>query len=384
MTPLLLSYGFRPLFLCVVATGLVFIPWWTAVFFGLVDYHGPIGPIAWHGHEMVFGFVGAAIGGFLLTAVANWTNRPAVSGLPLALIVASWLLARLVLAIDLGLGTVPLLLVDSAYWILLTSIIGREIVLGGNWRNLKVVVILGGFIVLTVLFHASDTFGLATDTGRMALRAAIMLTALLITLIGGRIVPAFTGNWLRANKPQSNLPAAFGHLDRATFAVTILTAVAWTIAPTHVITALLALAAGALQLARLWRWQGHRTLTEPLVFVLHAGYAWLGVGFLLIGCSALIPSVAASAGTHALGAGAMATMIMAVSSRAAMGHTGRPLIAGWILSMSFAAIHLAALLRVGASFDMRLLTASALVWTLAFVLFAMHVGPMLLRQSRST
>ena len=374
----LLSHGFRPLFLCATGAGLILIPLWIAMFLGLVDYSVPIPAVAWHGHEMLFGFGGAAVGGFLLTAVANWTGRPPVSGAWLATVVAAWLAARVAMSVDLGLGTIALTLADLGYWILLTGLMGREIIAARNWRNLKVVILLGLFTATTLIFHAGELFALDLDTRQVALRAAVMLFALLITLIGGRIVPAFTGNWLSANHPDAPRPAAFGTIDSLTFALTIIAAITWTLWPTQQLTGMVAVLAGLLQLMRLLRWCGHLTLAEPLLFVLHAGYAWLGCGFLLLGTSIFSGSVIPSAGIHALTAGAVTTMILAVAARAAKGHTGRPLTAGPWLSASFALIHAAAICRVAASMDMRLLGWSAGVWALAFLLYAVHIVPVLL------
>lgn len=382
MFTLIFSYGFRPLFLCATLIALIFVPWWIAIFLGAATYYGPIDPISWHGHEMIFGFAGAAIGGFLLTAVPNWTSRPPISGLPLGIIVTSWLLARIVFSIDVGLNATGLAAIDTLYWIALTGFIGREIVTTRNHRNLNVLAILAAFLGLTVLFHADAIFASDFDSQRLTLRAAIILTAVLITLIGGRIVPAFTGNWLRATQRGDLLPAPFGPIDRAVFATTIPLGFLWALAPLHTTTGWLALVAGTLQLIRLSRWAGHRTISEPLLFALHVGYAWLGIGFLLIGLAALTPAIGLTGGLHALGAGAMATMIMAVASRAAMGHTGRTLIAGKLLSASFITIHAAALLRVAASMDMRLISVSAALWTLAFLLFAAHVLPILFSGQR--
>ncbi|XOV86514.1 MAG: NnrS family protein [Pseudomonadota bacterium] len=379
MPALILSYGFRPLFLCVVAVALILIPWWIAIFFGAVPYLGPLPVISWHGHEMIFGFAGAAIGGFLLTAVANWTGRPPISGLPLAFIVTSWLLTRVAFAVDLGLTPGWLALMDCAYWFILTTLVGREILLARNYRNLKVVLILGCFLALTLAFHLG---GPAVDWQRALLRCALILTSLLITLIGGRIIPAFTTNWLRANRPMTTLPGNIRALEAATFTFTLMLVGCWTIMPEDTLTGAVAVVAGLLQLARLCFWQGHRTLAEPLLFALHAGYAWLGIGFLLIGLTALGAVPLTSAGVHALGAGAMAAMIMAVASRAAMGHTGRRLAAGPLLATSFLLVHAAALLRVGASFNPQFLIWSALAWSLAFVSFAIPMLPILVRPAR--
>ncbi|MDZ7686326.1 MAG: NnrS family protein [Gammaproteobacteria bacterium] len=385
MTPLMLSYGFRPLFLCVVATGLLFVPWWMAVFFGLVDYHGAIGPIVWHGHEMVFGFAGAAIGGFLLTAVPNWTNRPPVSGLPLALIVASWLLARLVLAVDLGLDAITLLVIDSTYWILLTTIIGREIVLGRDWRNFKIVGIPAGFIGLTVLFHAGGVFGLSDDAHAPGIAGGHYVDGTADhfdrrTNRAGfhwQLAAGEQAEWQFSRCIRSRRPCDFRLDDTGSRILDGITSPCHHRSRCTLVPASPNLRASAVgrDTAR-WQSRSYSCFMPAM-----PGWGW---DFRQIGCSALIPSVAMSAGTHALGAGAMATMIMAVSSRAAMGHTGRPAHrrAGPVDELCPDSPR-GTFFESEASFDIRLLTVSAALWTLAFALFAVHVGPMLLRQSRS-
>jgi uncharacterized protein involved in response to NO len=336
--------------------------------------------------------VGAAIGGFLLAAVANWTGRSPVSGTPLLLLVVSWLLGRVVMLNGSILADGVILAADSLYWVLLTALIGREIWLSGNRRNLKVCLILGLFGLFNLLFHAQDLIGansqelgFTQEQGlrEMAIRGALMLICLMITLIGGRITPAFTRNWLKLNSPQEQcLPPAFNRWDGAAAAATLLLALGWIFAPEHPLTALLALVAGTLQLIRLSRWCGLRVVTEPLLFALHLGYGWLGLGFILLGLSSLVPAIPASAGIHGLALGAMAGLILAVAARAALGHTNRALKAGALMSGVFVLIHLAALLRVLATlpndWQGELLSGAAACWLTAFALFCVRYVPILL------
>jgi uncharacterized protein involved in response to NO len=210
-----------------------------------------------------------------------------------------------------------------------------------------------------------------------------MLVCVLITLIGGRITPAFTRNWLQRQRPQEKgLPPPFNRWDQAAAAATLLLAVAWIIAPTQLPTALLALLAGTLQLIRVARWCGLKVVAEPLLLALHLGYAWLGVGFLLLGLSILTPAIPTSAGVHALALGAMAGLILAVAARAALGHTNRPLQSGRLMNTVFVLIHLAALLRVLAALSDHwlrlLLDGAAAAWLVAFILFCVRYVPILL------
>lgn len=381
------SNGFRPLFLCAGIFALFALAWWFSYLKGwLPAPSSHLHPLHWHSHEMLFGLVGAAIGGFLLAAVANWTGRSPISGTPLSLLVISWLLGRLAMFTGSALPATLILSLDSLYWLLLTTLIGREIWLSGNRRNLKVCLILALLGFFNLLFHAQDLFGFSSQDGSyrdLAVRGALMQICLMITLIGGRITPAFTRNWLKLNDPDiTRLPPAFNRWDAAAGLSTLLLALAWTFSPEHLLTALLALLAGTLQLIRLSRWCGLKVSSEPLLFALHLGYGWLGLGFILLGLGALMPVMTNSAGIHALALGAMAGLILAVAARAALGHTNRALKAGTLMNLVFVLIHLAALLRVLAaligSWHSELLEGAAIAWFAAFMLFCLRYVPILL------
>lgn len=381
LVPRLFSYGFRPLFLCTVISAVGLIGWWTAIWYGWVP--GPTSTLprlSWHGHEMLFGFVGSAIGGFLLTAVANWTRRPPVGGLRLAMLVSTWFAARIGLAWDASLSPATLMLIDASYWVLLTAFMAQEVLSARNYRNLKIVAILAAFLMLNLLFHLDAVLGYQLGSPDMSIRATIFLVCVLISVIGGRIIPAFTGNWLRQRfGPDATLPAAFNVFDGVVIAATVIAGVCYASVPASDVTGIILLLAGTLQLARLSRWQGHRTFADPLVIVLHVGYAWLGAGMLLLASGILWGAPVPSAGLHALGVGAMAGLIVAVSSRAALGHTNRPLVAGYLLSTVFVLINLAAIGRVLASaLDTSWLMTASLLWITAFLLFAFRIGPVLL------
>lgn len=378
----ILSNGFRPLFTLAAIQALWALGLWLGIWNGWVTPpEAMMQPLLWHGHEMLFGFAGASIGGFLLAAVANWTGRKPVSGWPLVLLVVCWLAARLV---ALRGGEWPLAvnaLAAVSYWLALAFLFGRELIQAGNRRNLKVLMILGMFALLSLAFHLHWLAALDV------LHLVLVLVLMLLTLIGGRIIPAFTRNWLnRVNIEGARMPAAFGPVDVAAATLTAVAGIAWVFWPQSTMTAVELLLAGSMQLVRLIRWQGWQTLTEPLLLVLHLSYAWLGLGLLLLAGSAL-GWWSASAGLHALTVGAMGGMIMGVASRAALGHTGRELEAGLILSAAFVTMQMAALVRVLASLwpaaMMALVMVSGVLWLLAFVLFAWRYLPILLGPSLS-
>ncbi len=382
---MVLRQGFRPFFL---VAGL-----WSALSIGvwLAQIHWGLGvpsvfdPAAWHAHEMLFGYAVAAVAGFLLTAVPNWTGRPPVSGALLALLVALWTIGRVGMASSALISTAFAAAADVAFLVALWIIVLREILAGGNRRNLPVAGLVGVLAFGNLLIHL-EYLDFA-ETAGLGLRLSIAVILLLITLIGGRIVPSFTRNWLKSRGEQV-LPSPFGRLDRVTLVVSALAGVSWSFAPEAAVTGIALVCAGAFNGLRLARWRGQRTLGEPLVWVLHLGYAWLAAGLLLLALSVLWPALPPSAALHALTSGAVGTMTLAVMTRATLGHTGRPLSAG----PSTAAIYLlasgAGVLRVvsalSGSAELAVLTLSGVLWVLAFALFVAVYGPLLIGRSGQT
>ncbi|HKS87412.1 MAG TPA: NnrS family protein, partial [Pseudolabrys sp.] len=243
---------------------------------------------------------------------------------------------------------------------------------------LRVLIVLGVLTVGNIVFHAEV---LLTGSADYGIRIGIAAVVLLISLIGGRIVPSFTNNWLSRNNP-GRLPIPFSRFDMTTIAVSAAALVAWIAAPAHPATGIMMVLAGGLHSIRLMRWAGDRTLADRLVLVLHVGYAFVPLGFLLIGLSALTLSVPATAGVHAWTAGAIGLMTLAVMTRATLGHTGRPLRAGPLTQTIYVAIVLAALARIAAAFagSVALLELAGIAWISGFVLFALIYGPLLAAQ----
>lgn len=375
----LFSYPFRPLFLLVVVHALVSVSWWSAGWMGWLPLPSLAGsPVFWHAHEMVSGFVGAAIGGFSLTAVANWTGRRPVSGLPLMLLCLFWLTARIPGDWNTSWGA----LADISYWLGLTGLVTREIVAARNWRNIKIAIVIGLLALTDMSIHASVQW--QPGILQQVLHLQLWLVAMLILIIGGRIVPVFTGNWLTrqfgAGTPK---PPTFSGLDLAAnlcvaaFVLSLLAgAPVWLAAP-------LGGAGAVLVLARLLRWQGWRTAGDPMMWILHVGFLWLPVTLILWTLS-LLELLTVSSAVHALTTGAMATMILAVASRAALGHTNRPLVATPAVTAAYLLITISALLRVLASAVdgwHGLLPWSALAWFSGFAAFAWRYVPVLTGKS---
>jgi uncharacterized protein involved in response to NO len=259
--------------------------------------------------------------------------------------------------------------------------IAREIAAGRNWRNLPMLGALTLLLTGNLLVHL-DALGVAA-TAALGNRLGIATLVMLITFIGGRIVPSFTRNWLVRERPESAAPAPFGNVDRAVLALTALALALWVAAPETRAAAVGELAAGVALALRLLRWHGHQSWREPLVWSLHLGYAWLVVGFLLLGADSLASFLPATTALHALTVGAIGTMTLAVMTRASLGHTGRPLVAGRGTTAIYLLVTLAALLRLTAPLadasQMLLLDLAGASWSGAFGLFVvLYAGPLAL------
>ena len=329
---------------------------------------------------MIFGFAAAAMGGFVLTAVPEWTGRAPLRGTPLALLAGAWLAGRVAVAVSGLTGAAFAGVVDLVYPVALCAIALGEIRAGRNWRNLPVAAVFAVLAAASALEHLESAGAL--DLAGLGRRLAIADIAFMVTIIGGRVVPAFTRNWLAA-RGEAALPAPFGWPDRAALAATALAGLVWSVLPERPETAILALIAGLIHAVRLARWRGAATLGEPLVWVLHAGYGWLAVGFVLLGAAIVTPGLPATAALHALTAGAFGTMILAVMTRASLGHTGRALHAGAGTTAAYVLVSLSAAGRVvspmaGAA-EPVLLTLSGLSWIAAFGLFVALYLPVLTR-----
>jgi len=377
--PPLLQNGFRPFFLG-GATWLVFATfWWLHLFAGGASL-ARFDALAWHQHEMLFGGVAAIITGFLLTAIPNWTGRLPVRGAPLVGLFALWLAGRAANLVGAELPTWLPPAVDVGFLASLVGVALNEIIVGRNWRNLPVIGLVALIAFADLASHLAAASG-ALD-GDMARRLAMAAILGLVGVIGGRIVPSFTRNWL-AKRGAHPLPTAPTRFDHAALALLGAALAAWAIAPASLVTAMLALLAGATHLVRLARWRGVATIAEPLVWVLHLGFAWLPVGLLVLGLQRFVPALTALSATHAFAAGAIGTMTLAVMTRASLGHTGRTLTADRTTVAIYALVTLGALLRVLAyALPLDPLTTLALggtAWAGAFALFAWHYGPMLAR-----
>ncbi|WP_134682240.1 NnrS family protein [Paracoccus ravus] len=377
--PALFSHGFRPFFLLAalwaVGAMLIWIPMMTG------RQPVPIGfdPFSWHAHEFLFGYLGAVIAGFVLTAVPNWTGRLPVMGWPLAGLVGLWLAGRVAMAFSAHLPWAVTALLDLSLTVALVGFIAREIWRGKNWRNLPVAGLIALYGFANAAFHLQEHVSSPAYEG-WGMRLGLGASLLLIALIGGRIIPSFTRNWLAARQAL-RLPAPFGRLDAAILGVTGVTLAAFVGWPDATATHWLMLLTGALHLWRVLRWCGWQVRTEPLLWVMHKAYGLLALGFLAEGAAGfgLMPVPTAR---HIWLDGAIGLMTLAVMCRATLGHTGRVLHAGPATLAIFLAMLLSVFLRVVAGIAdnaTALMHLSAGLWILAFAAFVMTYGPFLMR-----
>lgn len=372
----LFSYGFRPFFLFgALYSGLAVLSWLHLLRAGS-NFETVFTWLDWHVHEMLYGFVPAIVTGFLFTAIPNWTKRLPVRGLPLFALFLLWVAGRFAMIGSAWIGWAATAAIDVGFLVVVVVVAAREIVAGKNWRNLRVIGVVGILIAGNAVFHLEAHFFGGADYGtRIGLGAVILL----ISLVGGRIVPSFTHNWLARQSP-GRIPASFGRFDAIAILISLIALIAWVVQPFSPITGFALFAAGVAQAWRLLRWAGERTVSSPIVLVLHLAYAFIPAGFVLL-AFAVFGELPRSAGVHAWTVGATGTMTLAVMTRASLGHTGRALVASYAVQLIYLAVILSALLRIFSSllpeWNATLLLASGGLWSAAFLGFALAYGPIL-------
>jgi uncharacterized protein involved in response to NO len=369
--------GFRPFFFGAATWAVIAIALWLCSLAGGLVLPTQFDPIAWHRHEMLFGFVGAAVSGFLLTAIPNWTGRLPIAGKPLLSLFGMWAAARVAVLFSSLLGLWPAAILDVGLFVSLALLAAREVI-ASNKRNAPIV-------ALVLLFGLADAVDYAGAAGLVSAdlgwRGAIALVIILISVIGGRIIPSFTRNWMSKQGIKRGLPTQPQSLDLLVIVSTALALLLWLGFPDNRSTGLVLLLAGAAQLLRLSRWSGVRTFADPLVAILHLGYLWIPIGLVLLGLSVAGFNIPRSGAIHALTAGAMATMILAVMSRASLGHTGRELKASPMTIASYVCVTIGAAVRVAASLGLGdyslMLDIAGAIWGAALLIFAIAYAPVL-------
>ena len=378
----LFSRGFRPFFLGAGLWAVVGMALWPAAFVGAITIPTAFSAVDWHAHEMIFGYGEAVVAGFLLTAIPNWTGHLPVAGLPLAALAALWAAGRIAVFASASIGRTGAAGIDAGFLLAFAALVAREVIRGRNWRNLGVAALVLTLAVADLAFHVEDARqGLADHSTR----AALAVLVLLILLIGGRVTPSFTGNWIARTNAGAR-PVPFGRPDGAAVALSAVALVAWVVAPEGVVTGVLALAAGAANLWRLSRWRGLAARRDALVLVLHAGFLMAALGFVAAGASALWPArVPYAVAVHVWGIGAVGVMTLAMMTRATLGHCGRALAASRTTVFAYLCVGLALAFRIAMAFlpdaAIHLMCMAAAAWVIGFAAFLLAYGPMLARRS---
>ncbi|MCA9670939.1 MAG: NnrS family protein [Myxococcales bacterium] len=370
---MLLATGFRPFFLLAALLGAAWVPLWIAVLVGYAPIASHFGPVGWHSHEMIFGYAAAVIAGFLLTAVQNWTGRRTAHGAGLLLLCLLWLGGRLTLLFSARLSPLFAASIDCAFLPALGVFVARPLFAERNRRNYAFVALIALMTGCNVLLHLAAS-GVLVVCGKAALAVALDIVLVMIAIVGGRIVPLFTRNALPAEHK-----AAVRERDlRDTLAIVAVVAVMlldaiWTLHP--LVVAPVCALAGLLNLARLFGWGGSRTLRQPILWVLHVGYAALGAGLLLRGIALGAPALLdSSVGTHVLTIGSIGLLTLGMMSRVALGHTGRALRVPRPVALAFGLLALALVARalwplISPRTLVSALWVSAVAWAIAFITY---------------
>jgi uncharacterized protein involved in response to NO len=367
------NLGFRPFYLLASIFAAASVLLWVCQYEGLLPAAYLLGP-AWHGHEMLFGYTMAVVAGFLFTAVRNWTGQPTPTGVALAAIAALWVLGRiLVLTPFAGLAAA----VNAAFPLAVALGIGIPLAKSGNRRNYFFVALLAVLALAVLAFHLSQS-GVVAWPVRASLQVGLDVVLFVVAVMGGRVIPMFTNNGIPGTAAKRD-----PRVEKAALGSIVLLFVADLVGAPATAIAVIALAAAAIHAVRLALWQPWRTLGTPLVWVLHAAYAWVVVYFVLR-AFAEWDLVAVPLATHALTIGVIGGMTIGMITRTARGHTGRPLVADRFEVACYALVQIAAVVRVvGPLVAPRLylstVAVSCVCWSAAFTLYAIRYWPVLTR-----
>lgn len=370
----LLRLAFRPFYIGGALLAALLVPLWVALFFGALPLTPVVSPLLWHAHEMLFGFAVAIIVGFLLTAGKAWTGLPTPRGPALAALAGLWLAARIT-AVTGPYAAYAVL--DMALLPLVAVILVRVLLRAGNQRNLPLALILALLATANLIFHLAVA-GLVTVSAMTPLYAGLALIVMIECVMGGRVIPAFT----MSVTPGLKLVAPVW-VERVTLGATALGLAWWVFAPASVVGLIVLALASVLHVKRLLGWRPALTLKRPILWILHAAYAWVPVGLALLAL-AQIGLVSVSAGVHALAVGATGGLIIGMITRTARGHTGRPLMASKAEVLAYSLVMSAAVLRVllplvAPAMLATWIIAAALAWSLAFLIYLWIFTPWLMR-----
>jgi uncharacterized protein involved in response to NO len=376
----MLAKGFRPFFLIAALYAIVMVPLWLAILNGKVAANTYLEPVTWHAHEMTWGFVVAVVAGFLLTAVGNWTQRETATGAPLAVLVLLWLAGRLAMLFAAVLPRGIPAVVDLAFLPALAFVLARPLLATNNRRNFVMLGVVAALFTANLVVHLDGLALLPAGSARRANLISVDLIVLLMTIIGGRVFPMFTRNATGVETIRG-IP----WLDRTSVMAMAALLLVDAVTPQAVrFSAVLAGIAGLLAAGRAVHWGARHSWSDPLLWVLHAGYGWLVIGLLLRGAAGVFGTPFSSVATHALTVGAVGTLTLGMMARVSLGHTGRMLVAPRPMASAFVAITLAALARVlvpwlAPRYYTLGLMAAGVFWVLAFAIFLAAYTPILSR-----
>jgi uncharacterized protein involved in response to NO len=374
--PVLFSYGFRPFFLASALWAIASLDLWVAYLSFGIPVASDYGPLYWHAHEMLFGFAPAVLAGFLLTAIPNWTGRLPIAGRPLAVLFAIWCAGRIAMLASGSVGIIAATAIDSLFLPVMLVICAREVVAGKKWKDLKVIAGLFVLSLANLVFHIQVIKGVGPE---LAIRLGIGAYVLLVTIVGGRILPSFTRNWIN-QFGRTDFPVPYNTFDAATIIIGAVALVLWTCVPESTAVCGVAGVAAILNTIRLVRWRGWATWPEPILFVLHATFLFVPLGFAAIALQASrwLPEVGV---LHIFAIGTISMMMLAVMTRATRGHTGRKLKSSRTTNISYVLLGCVALVRPLAelvpALTTEILAVAAIGWTASFGLFVVEHGPLL-------
>ena len=373
----LLALGFRPFYLVAALFAIVAVPLWVLTFLGEARTGNYLQGLTWHSHEMIFGFAPAVIAGFLLTAVRNWTGQPTPTGVPLAALVLLWIVARVLMQTGPADAAA---VTDILFLPALGTAVAIPIWRSRNKRNYKILAVLAVLTLANVFYHLASLNLIPSGFARMSMTAALDVIAILIAIVGGRVIPAFIGNAVKDSNPRHIRSVEVVSVGALVVILALGILTPWMPVADNVWFLILVIAAVG-QLVRLLLWRPLSALGNPLLWMLPAAYAWLPVSLALraLELQSIVPSGAA---IHAFTVGAITSLMIAMITRSALGHSGRPLVAGPAEIAAFVLLQLSAIVRVLAAPIMpgayrEAMIVAGLLWTLAFVVFLMRYWPIL-------
>lgn len=370
----LLRLGFRPFYLGTALLACLAVPLWIAIFLGRIQVQLPMSPLLWHAHEMLFGFAAGVVVGFLLTAVKAWTGLETARGPLLGALALLWLAARLASLV----APYPVYaMLDMLLLPAVAAVLLRVLIKAGNKRNIPLICLLLLMAAANLVFHLS-VLGIVAVPAVIALYAELALILMVVSVITGRVVPMFTRNVTPGL--VINMPRKF---ELSLLAVTAVALALWVLAAPAPVVLVASLAAGVMHAVRLWKWHPQVTFKRPILWILHASYAWLPLGFVLLALAQLgwvVPSLA----VHAFAVGVIGGLIIGMVTRTARGHTGRPLQPSRGEVVAYALVMLAAVQRVlvpavQPAWYAYALEGAACLWAIAFAIYLVIYTPWLMR-----